>query len=113
MRDYNPMTHARFWSKVDIPPVPRHENLCWEWRGSTAKGYGQIKVAGAVLRSHRIAYEMFYGPLPDGVEVRHSCDNPLCVNPGHLATGTHQDNMDDKRERGRAYKGGPRPKVAA
>lgn len=98
---YSPIDYARFWSKVSIPPVPRHDNLCWTWTGSTAKDYGQVKVDGKVLRAHRVAYEMFNGPLGDEDHVLHSCDNPLCVNPAHIRAGTHQDNMTDKMLRGR------------
>jgi hypothetical protein len=98
---YSPIDYARFWAKVEIPAAPRHENLCWNWKGSTAKDYGQIKIDGVVLRAHRVAFEMFYGPLEDEAHVLHSCDNPLCVNPKHIRSGTHQENMDDKRQRGR------------
>src|SRR5690606_2829424 len=50
---------------------------------------------------HRLAYETWVGPIPDGHIVRHRCDNPPCINPIHLETGTWGDNMKDKVERGR------------
>lgn len=93
---YAAIDFARFWGKVAIPAFPRHENMCWNWTGSTAKGYGQVKIDGKVLRAHRVAYEMFHGLLGDEDHVLHSCDNPLCVNPKHIRAGTHQENMDDK-----------------
>ena len=105
---YETIDEARFWSKVSLPDAPRNENLCWNWKGSTAKGYGQIKIRGDVLRCHRVAYEIENGPITDEQHVLHSCDNPLCVNPRHLRLGTHQDNMTDKKERGRVWYGGPR-----
>lgn len=97
----DPLTAAHLWSKVTIPEAPRHEDLCWNWRGSTAKGYGQIKAEGRVMRAHRLAFELVKGEVPEGLFVLHSCDNPLCCNPKHLRVGTHQDNMDDKTARGR------------
>lgn len=51
-------------------------------------------------------WEMSNGPLEPGVEVRHRCDNPPCVNPAHLIAGTHADNMRDMAERGRGSKYG-------
>lgn len=78
---------------------------CWLWTGSlTANGYGQIgrDGGGGVTYAHRASYEMHIGPIPDGLHVRHRCDNPPCVNPMHLELGTHADNMRDMASRGRA-----------
>jgi hypothetical protein len=105
--NYTWLDQARFWSKVSIPEGPHHNRECWPWANSTAKGYGQIKVRGAVLRAHRVAYEIVNGTVPTGLHILHTCDNTLCVNPAHLRAGTHQDNMDEKRERGRVWYGGP------
>jgi hypothetical protein len=75
---------------------------CWEWfLMQDEDGYGVIRVDGRNRRAHRVAHEVFKGPIPDGQLVRHSCDNPPCINPAHLLTGTQQDNSDDKMERGR------------
>jgi hypothetical protein len=56
-----------------------------------------------LLRAHRVAYELWKGPIPSGLLVRHKCDNRGCVNPDHLETGTQQDNMNDMLERNRQY----------
>jgi hypothetical protein len=48
-----------------------------------------------------VAFEALIGPIPDGLLVRHDCDNPLCVNPEHLRTGTDRDNAQDRDSRGR------------
>jgi hypothetical protein len=85
--------------------------VCWTWIGSRNRdGYGQFKLNGKLMRPHRVAYELAFGPIPPGAQILHSCDNPSCCNPNHLRTGTHQDNMDDKAERGRARSGGPKKK---
>jgi hypothetical protein len=51
--------------------------------------------------AHRVAYELFYGPIPEGQVVRHKCDYGLCCNPAHLLVGTQADNLADMRSRGR------------
>lgn len=94
---------ALFWDKVDIDP---DEDACWPWKGAKhTAGYGIITetIDGVQLRhyAHKVSYEWAHGELPEGQIVRHRCDNPPCVNPAHLLSGTHQDNMDDMVERER------------
>jgi len=90
---------ARFLTKV-----VKCENGCWEWSEYKDKdGYGIYKQH----RAHRVAYELWKGKIPSGQLVRHTCDNPPCVNPEHLLVGTQTDNMNDmvKRNRHTAVKG--------
>lgn len=71
-------------------------------------GYGAKWFDGATRRAHRVAYCKAHN-LPwaaiKGMLVRHKCDNRACINPDHLELGSHQDNMDDMRTRGRAAQG--------
>lgn len=81
---------------------------CWEWTRALNKGYGAIAVHGSKMRmAHVVAWELHNGqPLPEGMLVRHTCDNPPCTNPAHLLIGTHKDNSHDRLERGpAAYNG--------
>jgi hypothetical protein len=90
-------TAARFWSKVE------KGQGCWTWTaGRNADGYGWFKISGGPKVAHRVAWELTNGPIPEGLIVRHRCDNPPCVNPGHLELGTHKDNRRDCSQRGRA-----------
>ncbi|MCU0521433.1 MAG: HNH endonuclease [Anaerolineae bacterium] len=83
---------SRFMGHVHIPWIGE----CWLWAGAKMKdGYGNFKANGKYVRAHRFAYEHFNGPIQPGMEVCHSCDNPLCVNPKHLFQATHTDNMRD------------------
>jgi hypothetical protein len=86
----------RFWNKVD------KTGDCWTWTACrNALGYGSFRFEGKVSLAHRVSHILNIGPIPDGMLVIHSCDNPSCVNPSHLSLGTHQDNMDDMAEKGR------------
>lgn len=76
---------------------------CWIWTGYFGTtGYGQFSVRNRCRKAHRVSYELFKGKLQKGLLVCHSCDNPKCVNPDHLWTGTPSDNMKDKVQKGRA-----------
>lgn len=88
--------HDRFFASFE------RVDGCWVWsRGRFDSGYGAFSLRNKNRRAHRVAYEMFKGPIPDGMLVTHSCDNPPCVNPRHLSLGTPQSNMDEKVARGR------------
>lgn len=92
----------------------REDTGCREWngtkattrtktRGSDEPAYGLVYVAPKTMRSvHRVMWELINGPVPDGLHVRHRCDNPPCCNPSHLLIGTPLDNYNDMAERGRA-----------
>lgn len=74
---------------------------CWEWQRAQSKGYGRFTFAAKQRHAHIFAYEMANGPKPDDRWVLHTCDNSMCVNPGHLYLGDHAQNTRDQIERGR------------
>lgn len=68
------------------------ENGCWLWEGAKkTNGYGKFFYNGKNQAAHRIAYKLLSGIIPDGACILHKCDNPICVNPNHLSTGSHAD----------------------
>jgi hypothetical protein len=84
------------------------EKDCWEWtKYKDRDGYGRhtdqwYKMHGK-CGAHQLSYIAHIGPIAPGLLVCHTCDNPSCINPAHLFLGTPQDNMDDKKNKGRQH----------
>lgn len=93
-----------FWSKVDRSGG---EDSCWIWLASGTRGYGRFMFKGKRYKSHRFAYELTVGSIPEDLFICHHCDNKICVNPKHLYPGTAKDNARDAVLRGRLGKTKP------
>jgi hypothetical protein len=80
-----------------------NSNGCREWTGGlTTSGYGKFSVKHRDVLAHRFAYEHMVGPIPEGRDLLHSCDNPPCCEPTHLRPGGPAENAADMVSRGRA-----------
>lgn len=97
----------RFLAKIDMhgPEIRPGLGPCWLWTAFKHKGYGRFRIGERAHRAHRLAYEHFIGPIPEGLELLHACDVESCVNPAHLSPGTAKDNSADKVARGRSLRG--------
>lgn len=100
MTVYTPNTVARLWSKVRVG----RKRECWPFLGSTNTfGHGKLKLERTRIDkpTRIIAFELFYGDVPAGKQVQHTCDNPRCCNPAHLYAGTQKQNVQDMHSLGR------------
>lgn len=92
---------VRFWRSVDVQP-----DGCWNWTGCTTRfGHGQFAPSRYYkIRAHRYSWELVNGPIPEGLDCCHHCDNPRCVRPDHLFLGTRTDNMRDAARKKRTQR---------
>lgn len=88
---------TRFWDRLD------KTGDCWLWMGyCNGDGYGVVSTAAGYLAlTHRAAWALTNGPIPEGMRILHRCDNPPCCNPAHLFLGTQIDNIRDRDAKGR------------
>ena len=102
-----PVPKIIFWGRVNKlgPLHPVLKTRCWEWQGTKLKckngNYGRLLVSKKLVLAHRYSYSINVGPIPDGLNVCHHCDNPTCVRPSHLFVGSPRDNADDRDNKGR------------
>lgn len=101
----NPIIYAKFFENIDLPIT---RTTCWLWKGEINKtGYGVssagFRYGSNHILAHRLAWKLFKGPITTGRFICHKCDIPHCVNPYHLFSGTHTDNMRDCASKGRLF----------
>lgn len=96
--------------RIEFLSIPEPNSGCLLWLGTVSdSGYGRLKIGSQTPQpAHRVAWEIANGPVPAGMHVCHKCDVPACVNPRHLFLGTHDDNMADKKRKGRCGHPGDR-----
>ena len=92
-----------------MPGSPPSEG-CWDWTGVTnSDGYGLISFGSGNVVATRACYRIYHGEIPEGREILHSCDRPICVQPAHLSAGTRFQNMAEMVARNRHAPGEHHP----
>lgn len=99
----------RFLSKIDKTKqgrqydpnlYPNCNNDCWRYIGFIGnEGYGYFQLKRKCLLAHRVSYQIFKDEIPEGMQIRHTCDCKWCVNPNQLIVGTSQDDANDRKYR--------------
>jgi hypothetical protein len=88
----------RFWGKVNkegpVSEIRPHLGQCWVWTGARSKaGYGQIRIKGVAIYTHRHSLTLAGVDIPSGYHVDHLCRNRACCNPKHLEPVTQSTNL--------------------
>jgi len=94
--------------RFELHYIPEPMSGCWIWTDTNnGHGYGLITVKGQRKMAHRVAWELYRGPISEGLQANHKCDVRFCVNPNHLYLGTQAENLEDCITRGRMRKHAP------
>ena len=95
MTDYR--KRRGYLQKLVRTGYPDRSDECWSWPGSKNRaGYGEIRFNGRMQKTHRVAYELHVGPIPDGLALDHICHTRDCFNPAHLEPVTRAQNMQNR-----------------
>lgn len=111
------MKDQRQYNRLLRKMRPNELTGCWEWTGfvHSKRKYPGNRYGGTTLpapgtprgsrttTAHRAMWIVVHGEPVKGIEVCHTCDNPICINPAHLFLGTHKQNMTDCRQKGRHF----------
>lgn len=87
------MARTTLLDRFEEKYIPEPNSGCWLWTASQLNGYGAIKVGGRFRGAHRVGYELYKGPIPNGLVLDHLCRVPFCVNPDHLEPVTIGENI--------------------
>lgn len=86
--------------------IQPNENGCKIWPGRPdALGYGRRNLNGKQNYVHRVAWIERHGPIPEDMDICHTCDVRMCVETGHMFLGTQIDNNADRDRKGRGKRG--------
>jgi len=106
MPRWQPKPDAYYFAAIKARTVETPSG-CWEWTGfyrpESKMRYAEVYCRGKKWRAHRLMYTIAKGPIPDGLVVRHKCDNSICQNPDHMELGTQYDNCQDAVKKGRYW----------
>src|SRR6266498_2006407 len=81
-------TIAKIFARLIITEL----DWCHEWSGYISSGYGRVGFKRDYHYVHVIVYEHYFGPIPEGLELDHTCGNKRCANVNHLELVTHKEN---------------------
>lgn len=82
-------------------PVVNGQRCLVHTGARTSQNYGEVRVGSKVVTTHKLAWTVLHGPVPEGIHVLHHCDNPPCFEDAHLFLGDHSANMLDALKKGR------------
>lgn len=94
LADIYPRIETRIDQNGPVPAYNSELGPCWIWNGArSGKGYGMMRIGVAILYTHRIMYELFVGPIDEGLQIDHLCRVRECCNPSHLDQVTPGENL--------------------
>lgn len=85
------MTKQTLAERLERWSMPEPNSGCWLWLGALTDGYGVLHANGERM-AHRVSYEHYVGPIPEGLVIDHKCRTRCCINPRHMEPVTPAEN---------------------